>query len=132
MLVVEAVLLGESRPRGLALERCEVHTCRWGVVELSQSERLRFLATSFRDCGISDAGFVFKDCREVTFADCAITGMHDGDGESGSHRLLRLLDRPSDDTVRRRPDGPQVHVVLQEVLFQFGQNVLAVSVLAER
>ena len=37
-----------------------------------------------------------------------------------------------DNSVGGRSDGSQVDIVLQEVLFQFGQNVFAVSVLAQR
>lgn len=37
----------------------------------------------------------------------------------------------SDDTVRGATDGPQVHTILHIVLFQLGQDVLAIRVLAE-
>ena len=36
-----------------------------------------------------------------------------------------------DDSTRRGADGSKFNVVLEEVLFKFGQNVLAVSVLPE-
>lgn len=38
----------------------------------------------------------------------------------------------SDNSVRRWSNGPQINIILQEVLFQFGENVFAVSILAER
>lgn len=37
----------------------------------------------------------------------------------------------SDNTIRRATDGPQVNAVLHVVLLQFGQDVLAIGVLAK-
>ena len=37
----------------------------------------------------------------------------------------------SDDSVRRRSNRSQIDIILKEVLFQFGENVFAVSILAE-
>jgi hypothetical protein len=64
----------------IAMERCEVHTCRCGVAQFRGCEDLQFTATRFRDCTIlwQEGGFVFDDCKRVAFTDCTVTGMNGG------------------------------------------------------
>lgn len=50
----------------------------------------------------------------------------------GDGGIVRGATLPSDNSVRRRSDGPQVHVVLQKVLLQLGKDVFTVGVLSER
>jgi hypothetical protein len=64
----------------VAMERCEVHTCRCGVAQFRSCEDLQFAASRFRDCTIAwqEGGFVFDDCKRVAFTDCTVTGMNCG------------------------------------------------------
>ncbi len=57
------------------VERCEVHTCRDGVADFRGCDDVRFVATRFRDCSVVQSGFAFRDCRDVCFTDCTVTGM---------------------------------------------------------
>ena len=38
----------------------------------------------------------------------------------------------SDDSIRRRSNRSQIDVILEEIFFQFGENVFAISILAKR
>lgn len=79
------------------LERCEVHTCRDGVVDLRDCQDVRFVATHFRDCNVWQVGFGFRDCRDVAFVDCTVTGMdgaHGGTAVADDSLFAITMDEP--------------------------------------
>jgi hypothetical protein len=71
-----------ERSHRLAMERCDVHTCRFGVVRFTNCRDLRFAATQFRDCAMvwDSGGLSFIDCAAVAFDGCTVRGMTQDDG----------------------------------------------------
>lgn len=80
------------------LDRCDVHTCRHGVLVFENARKLSFRGTLFRDCSMFGEGFRFDRCEDVTFADCAIRRM-DG-GVSGEPECVDLFAVRMDEPVR--------------------------------
>lgn len=66
-----------ERSRNLAMERSEVHTCRYGVVRFQSCTGLHFSASVFRDCSMvwDSGGLSFTDCSNVVFDGCSVRGM---------------------------------------------------------
>lgn len=85
-----------DRVSGVALDRCEIHTCRAGVVRVQNGQQLRFAGTAFRDCFIWQSGFSFHECAGVTFADCRVTGMD----VNGGDPTATLFDVQMDEAVQ--------------------------------
>lgn len=84
---------------GFALERCEVHTCLYGIARFEHAKNLRFDGTVFRDCGINANGLVFHDCEGVAFRDCSVSGMDDKGG-GGWTSEAPLFDIQMDEAVQ--------------------------------
>lgn len=79
---------------GLRMERGEIHTCRYGVVQFTDARDLAFHGVRFRDCEAWEAGFLFRGCERVAFHDCVVTGMDCHEHAAGDSLFGIVMDEP--------------------------------------
>ncbi|MEZ6037898.1 MAG: right-handed parallel beta-helix repeat-containing protein [Planctomycetota bacterium] len=83
-----------DKVQGLHMERGEIHTCRYGVVQFTDARDLAFHGVRFRDCDAWEAGFLFRGCERVAFHDCVVTGMDCHEHAAGDALFGIVMDEP--------------------------------------